>query len=140
MAAGDVAELVRDHALELVDIVGRLEQARLDVDRLAGRDEGVDLGIVEKHDLDAVRVEPRRLDQRPRDVLEQRLGLGVAEDLQARNPLSSWAAAGCQPANASMSASISRRMKRETGDFIAPPLTTFGAERGMKTKHSAQGG
>ena len=60
IAGDDVAELVRDHALQLVDIVGRLDQARLDVDRLAGRDEGVDLGIVEQDDLDAVRVEARR--------------------------------------------------------------------------------
>ena len=63
--AGDhVAKLVGDDALELVHIVGRLEQARLDIDRLAGGDEGVDLGIVEQDDVDAVRVEAGGDDQR----------------------------------------------------------------------------
>jgi hypothetical protein len=41
MAAGDVAELVRDHALELVDVIGRLDEAGLDVDRLPGRNEAL---------------------------------------------------------------------------------------------------
>ena len=66
VAAGDVAELVRDDALQLVHIVGRLEQARLDIDRLARGDEGVDLGIVEQDDVDAVGVEAAGDDQRPR--------------------------------------------------------------------------
>ena len=43
MAAGDVAELVGDHALHLVGIVGRGEQADCDVDGLAAGGEGVDL-------------------------------------------------------------------------------------------------
>ena len=80
MAAGDVAKLVRDHALQLIDVVGRLDQPGLDVDDLPAVDEGVDLGIVEQDDLDAVRVEPGRLDQRPGNVLEQQLRLAVAQD------------------------------------------------------------
>ena len=43
MAAGDVAKLVGDHALQLVDVVGRGQQAAVDIDDLALRDEGVDL-------------------------------------------------------------------------------------------------
>ena len=43
VAAGDMAELVRDHALHLIGIVGRGEQAAMDVDDLAAGDEGVDL-------------------------------------------------------------------------------------------------
>ena len=58
VAGDDVAELVRDHALDLVHVVRGLDQARLEVDGLAGRDEGVDLRVVEKDDVDAVRIEP----------------------------------------------------------------------------------
>ena len=87
MAAGDVAELVRDHALHLVGIVGRGDQARMDVDDLAAGDEGVDLGIADQHDLDVLRLQPGRLDQRPRHVAEQRLGLGVAQDRLRRRRL-----------------------------------------------------
>ena len=68
IAGDDVAELVRDDALELVHIVGGLEKPRLDIDGLALRDEGVDLGIVEQDDLDALRIEPGRDDQRLRHV------------------------------------------------------------------------
>ena len=71
VAGDDVAQLVRDHALHLVHVVRRLDQAGLEIDGLAGRDEGVDLGVVEKDDVDAVRIEPGSHDQRPRHVLEQ---------------------------------------------------------------------
>ena len=37
-------QLVRDDALQLIDVVGRREEAGVDVDRLPGRNEGVDLG------------------------------------------------------------------------------------------------
>ena len=43
MAAGDMAELVGDHALHLIGILGRGEQAAVDVDDLAAGGEGVDL-------------------------------------------------------------------------------------------------
>ena len=52
VAADDVTEFVRDHALQLVGIVGGVDQAGVDVDHLALRDEGVDLGILDEHDLD----------------------------------------------------------------------------------------
>ena len=87
MAAGDVAKLVRDHALQLVDIVGRDDQAGLDIDHLARRDEGVDLVVLEQDDLDAAGVEPGRLDQRLRHVAEQQFSLAVAQDLRAVVPL-----------------------------------------------------
>ena len=80
MAAGDVAELVRDHALNFIGIFGGGEQARMDVDDLAAGDEGVDLRIGEDHHLDVLGLEARGDDQRPRQFAEQRLGLGVAQD------------------------------------------------------------
>ena len=80
MAVGDVAELVRDHALDLVGVVGGLDQARMDVDGLPAGDEGVDRVVVDQHDLDVARVEPGRLDERRRHVGEHRLGLGIAQD------------------------------------------------------------
>ena len=60
MAAGDMADLVRDDALDLVDIVGRVDQPAVDVDGLAARDEGVDLLVAEQDDLDIARLEPGR--------------------------------------------------------------------------------
>ena len=63
IAGNHVAELVGDDPLELVHIIGRFKQARLDIDRLPGGDEGVDFGIVQKDDVDAV-VEAGRLDER----------------------------------------------------------------------------
>ena len=76
----DVAKLVRDDTLKLVEVVGRFQQARLDVDDLSLGDEGVDLRIVDQHHRDGVRVESGGDDQRPRHVLEQPFGLRVAED------------------------------------------------------------
>ena len=79
VAARDMAEFVGDDALELVHIVRSGEQARLDIDRLAGGDEGVDLGVVEEDDVDAFGVELGGLDQRFGNVAEQRLGLAVTQ-------------------------------------------------------------
>ena len=87
VAAGDVAELVGDHALDLVGVVGGGDQAGMDVDDLAAGDEGVDRLVVDEDDLDVLGPEPGRLDERPRHVAEQRLGLGVAQDrLRRRRP------------------------------------------------------
>ena len=74
-----MAEFVRDHALQLVGIVGHRQQAAVDIDDLPTGDEGVDLGIVDQHDLDVGGVEPGGLDQRPRHVAEQQFGLAVAK-------------------------------------------------------------
>ena len=105
IAGDDVTELVGDHALDLVHIVRDLDQAGLKIDRLSLRDEGVDLGIIEKHDLDAVWVEPGRDDQGPRHVVEQALGLGIAQDLRAGIVSAPWRAASLQrPASARSSA------------------------------------
>ena len=47
MPVGDVAKFVRDHALDFVRIVCRLQQARMDIDGLAARDERVDRIVVD---------------------------------------------------------------------------------------------
>ena len=83
VAAGDVAELVRDHPLNLIDVVRRLDQPAVQIDRLAGCDEGVNLRVVEQDDVDILRIEPRRHDHRAGNFAEQRLGLAVAKDLAA---------------------------------------------------------
>ena len=120
VAGDDVTELVRDHALDLVDVVRRLDQPRLEIDGLSGRDESVDLGIVQKDHVDAVRVEPGSDDQRPRHVLEQQLRLGVAEDGRAGVVLICWASSGLGCGHGTAAAAImNRRAKRTTGDFIA---------------------
>ena len=143
VAGDDVAELVRDHALDLVHIVRSFDQAGLKIDRLTLRNEGVDLGIVEKNDLDAVRVEPCRLDERRATfagtAAQFRCRAGPAD----RNRIL-LRRAGCQPAHASISASISRRTKRATGDFIECrlPLLALNAdenERGPRRMHLAEG-
>ncbi len=81
VAAGDMAELVRDHALQLVHILGRGEQARVDVDDLPAGDEGVDLPVADQHDPDILGLKPGRDDQRPGDFAQEGLGFGIAQDL-----------------------------------------------------------
>jgi hypothetical protein len=81
VAAGDMPDLVRDDALDLVGIIGRLDQAAVQIHGLAGGDESVDRRVIEQDDLDAFGVETRGDDQRPRHVFEQKLGLAVAQDL-----------------------------------------------------------
>ena len=80
MAAGNMAQFVRDHALDLVGTVRRLDQAGMDIDRLPPRHEGVDAGIVDEDDVDVSGLQPRRLDQRFRNVAQERLGLRIAQD------------------------------------------------------------
>ena len=80
MATHDVAELVREHALHLFGAVGCLDQSAEDIDVLAARDEGVDAAVAEQMDAHLPRLEPRRNEQRVHHVLEQRLGLGIAQD------------------------------------------------------------
>ena len=80
VAAGNVAKLVGDDALDLVAVVGRREQAGVDVDHLPAGHEGVDRIVVEQDDRDVFGPQPRRGDDRPGDVAEPGLGLGVAQD------------------------------------------------------------
>jgi hypothetical protein len=87
VAAGDVAQLVRDHALHFADVVGRADQPAVDIDRLPARDEGVDRAVVEQHDIDVARFEAGGLDQRRGDVAEQRLGFGIAQHRLRRRRL-----------------------------------------------------
>ena len=80
MAAGDMAQFVRNHALNLVGAVRRVDQAGMDVDRLSPRHEGVDAGIVDEDDVYVPGLQPCRLDQGFRDVAQERLGLRIAQD------------------------------------------------------------
>ena len=77
----DMAELVRDHALQLVVSVGLLDRARVDVDELAAGDERVDVVVADQQDLERTRLEPGRFRQAGRDLLEEMLGLGIAQHL-----------------------------------------------------------
>jgi len=89
MAVGDVAELVRDDALDFVGVVGGLDEARVDVDGLPAGDERVDRFVVDKDDFHVARREPGRLDERVRHLREHGFGFGVAEDrlgLEGRRP------------------------------------------------------
>ena len=55
MAALDMAQLVRDHALKLVDRVRDGEQPAVNPDDLPPRDEGVDLRVVYQQHLNILR-------------------------------------------------------------------------------------
>ena len=132
VAGDDVAELVRDDALDLVHIVGELDQARLEIDGLALATKALISGSLRSTTLTLFGSSPAASISGRDMSLEQQLGLGVAQDLRAASS-SCCACAGCQPATASSSASISRRTKRETGDFIGRRLPLPAPERGMKT-------
>ena len=81
MPAGNVSQLVGDHALDLVGVLGPGEQAGMDVDDLAPGDEGVDRIVVDEDDSDILRLEAGGQDQRPRHIAKQRFRLGIAKDL-----------------------------------------------------------
>ena len=59
VATGDVAGLVRDHALDLVRRVGSDNEAGMDMDVLAVRHEGVQAGIIDDVEADITGVEAR---------------------------------------------------------------------------------
>ena len=87
MTCPPVTELVRDHALNVLGAGGGLAQARMDIDRLAAGDEGVDRWIAHQHNFDVAGCKPRRLDQRRGQVVEQGFGLGIAQHRLRRRRL-----------------------------------------------------
>ncbi len=121
-----MAQLVRNHALDLVHVVRGLDQAGLKIDGLAGRNESIDLRVVQKDDVDAVRIEPGRHDQRPRHVLEQQLGLGVTENGGAGVTLILLRQCWLRVAMASSTAAMNSRAKRASVDFIRRRLPFSG--------------
>ena len=128
MAARDVPELVGDHALELVHIIRGEDQPGMNIDRLAGRDEGINRRIIEQDDVDARRIELGRADQRRRDVLEQQLGLAVAENRnRAFLRRSRLPADICQQ-------ECQHQQAREAGHGRShrPAITIFASEQAMK--------
>ena len=52
----------------------------MDIDHLSARHEGVDRRIVDEHDIDIAGAQACRLHQRFGHVLQQCLGLGIAQD------------------------------------------------------------
>jgi hypothetical protein len=87
VAAGDVAQLVGEHALHFVDVVGRADEAGMDIDCLPTGHESVDRAIVEQDDIDIARIEPRRLDDRRRHVAKQRFGFRIAQHVLRQHRL-----------------------------------------------------
>ena len=79
MAAGDMAQFVREHALHFLRVVCRADQAGMNIDRLSARHEGVDRGIIEQDEIDRARIETRRRHDRCGHVLKESLGLGITQ-------------------------------------------------------------
>ena len=80
MAADDMAQFVREHALHLFGGVRGLDQPGKDIDILAAGDECVDATVAEQVDTDLPGLQPCRDEQRIHHVLKQRFGFGVAQD------------------------------------------------------------
>ena len=70
----------RDDALHLLGAIRGIDQPRMNIHRLTARDESVDRRIIDQDDFDIVGFEPGRLDQRRRNLVEERLGLGIAQN------------------------------------------------------------
>ncbi len=83
VAAGDVAGFVGDDPQHLVGVLGRLEEAGVQEDRLPAHDEGVDLLVADQDDMDVVGVEPGRAPHRLALLVDPVLDLGVADDRDA---------------------------------------------------------
>ena len=80
VAAGDVAKFVREHALDLVGGPRFVDQAGVDIDSLPACHKSVDRFVIDQHELDIAGLQLAGLDQRGGHVLEQFLGLGIAQD------------------------------------------------------------
>ena len=78
--ARDMPQFVRQDALDLVGVVRLQDRARVDVDRLPGHDEGVEAVVRNQHDIDVRRIESRRGRQRRNEIVEPRLGFGIAKN------------------------------------------------------------
>ena len=83
MATGDMAQFMRQHAFDLVGMIGRVDQARMHEYALASRNKGVDGAIVHKHDFHRTFTKTRRLCQRIDHVLQQRFGFRIAQNADA---------------------------------------------------------
>ncbi len=68
----------------------------MDIDRLPARDEGVDRPVIDQNQLDIAGFQFARLDQRGGHVVEQGLGLGIAQDRLRRHRLQNDQRAGQQ--------------------------------------------
>jgi hypothetical protein len=80
MAAGDMPDFVRDHALQFVDVIGGDDQPRMNEDVLAASDKGVDARVADENDLYRFRIEPRRNDHVARNIAEKPFGFGIAQN------------------------------------------------------------
>jgi hypothetical protein len=80
VAVGDVAELVRDDALDFIGVVGGLDESGVDVDGLAAGDERVDRIVVDQDDFYVAGREASCLDERVGHLREHGFGFGVAEN------------------------------------------------------------
>ena len=87
MSAGDMAEFMGHHALHFIGAIRRLDQAGVEKHPLSARDEGVDLIVVDQHDLDLFGIQFGYRHQRRHHVGKQRFGLGIAQDRLGRDRL-----------------------------------------------------
>ena len=76
---GDMAELMRNDALDFFGAVGGLDQAAMNIDCLPARNEGVDGGIIDQNDVDIRRLQPGSFDQRFGYFVEELLGFRIAQ-------------------------------------------------------------
>jgi hypothetical protein len=83
MPAGNVPGLVRQHADDLIRRLRFHQRARIHEDALAVHDEGVEVAVVDDHDLDVVAGQAGDLQDRRGVVAQQLLDLGVADDRHA---------------------------------------------------------
>ena len=82
MAAGDMAGFVRQHADQLVRPLGAHDQAGVDEDALAARNEGVERAVLDDHDLDRAGIEAGRPPDRRHQGADGVLDLGVADQTE----------------------------------------------------------
>ena len=82
MAAGDVAAFVGDDADQLLGVVALHQQAGMDKEILAARDEGVDRILFDQDDVDRFGFDAGRLEDWPSVTSDDMLNFGVADEVQ----------------------------------------------------------
>ena len=83
MPAGNMAKLVRQHALHFVGRFGRAQQSGMNEDALSASDESIDGIVVHEHDLDRAFAQACGFGQRIDHVLQQGFGFGIAQHADA---------------------------------------------------------
>ena len=81
MATGNMPQFMGNHALDLIGVVRRLDQAAMDINDLATRNERIDAAIANQNNAHICRPQTRCTNQWLSHFVKQRLSFGITQYL-----------------------------------------------------------